>query len=308
MHIPVLANEVVSLLNLKMDGIYVDGTVGDGGHAESILPQLNLKGGRLIGIDRDASAIRCAGQRLKKYENILTLTQGNFGKVESILLKLRIEKVDGFLLDLGVSSSQLDNPKRGFSFRFEGPLDMRMQERSSVTASHLVNNLPSRELSSILRKFGEERLAGLIVKAIVKYRKKRKIETTTQLAGIITDVIPSGKRRAHPATKTFQALRIAVNNELELLQDGLESGLKSLKSGGRLVIISYHSLEDRIVKHTFLRWMRSCHCPSSFPVCCCGGDKKMVKILTATPLSPSEEEVAKNPRSRGAKLRAVEKL
>jgi 16S rRNA (cytosine1402-N4)-methyltransferase len=308
MHIPVLSSEVVKLFNLKRDGIYVDGTVGDGGHAEAILLQLNLKKGKLIGIDRDANAIRCAGQRLKKYENILTLIQGNFEKIEDILLKLRIEKVDGFLLDLGISSSQLDNPKRGFSFRAEGPLDMRMQEENSVTASYLVNNLPPRELSSILRKFGEERLAGLIVKAIVRYRKKRKIETTTQLAGIITDVIPLGKRKTHPATKTFQALRIAVNDELKLLQDGLESGLKILKSGGRLIIISYHSLEDRIVKHTFLRWARSCHCPSSFPVCCCGDDKKMVKILTTTPLLPSEDEVAKNPRSRGAKLRAVERL
>ena len=306
MHIPVLVNEVVKLLDLKRDGIYVDGTVGDGGHAEAILLQLN--GGRLIGIDRDANAIRYAGQRLKKYENILTLIQGNFGKIESILLKLRVEKVDGFLLDLGVSSSQLDSPKRGFSFRFEGPLDMRMQEGSSVTASHLVNNLSSRELASILRKFGEERLAGLIAKNIVRYRKKRKIETTAQLAGIIVDVIPLGKRRTHPATKTFQALRIAVNNELGLLQDGLESGLKSLKSGGRLVIISYHSLEDRIVKHTFLRWARSCHCPSSFPVCCCGGEKKMVNILTSTPVYPSEEEITKNPRSRGAKLRVAERL
>ncbi|MBT9131843.1 16S rRNA (cytosine(1402)-N(4))-methyltransferase RsmH [candidate division NPL-UPA2 bacterium Unc8] len=306
MHVPVLVNEIVKLLNLKKDGIYVDGTVGDGGHAEAILRQLG-SGGRLIGIDRDASAIRCAGQRLKKYKDILTLVHGNFRKVESILPKLGIEKVDGFLLDLGVSSSQLSNPKRGFSFRLEGPLDMRMQEGSSVTASHLVNNFSSRELASILRKFGEERLAGLIVKAIVKYRKKRKIETTTQLARIISGVIPLRKRRTHPATKTFQALRIAVNNELELLQGGLESGLKFLKSGGRFVVISYHSLEDRIVKHTFLGWARSCHCPSSFPVCCCGSEEKIVKILSSL-IRPSREEVVRNPRSRGAKLRIVERL
>ncbi len=306
MHVPVLVNEVVKLLNLKKDGIYVDGTIGDGGHSEAILRQLG-SGGRLIGIDRDASAIRYTEQRLKKHKDILTLVQGNFGNVESILLKLGIEKMDGFLLDIGVSSSQLSDPKRGFSFRLEGPLDMRMQEGSSVMASHLVNNFSSQELVSILRKFGEERLAGLIVKAIVKYRKKGRIETTTQLAGIITGVIPLWKRKTHPATKTFQALRIAVNNELGLLQDGLESGIKLLKSGGRLVVISYHSLEDRIVKHTFLRWTRSCHCPSSFPVCCCGGEKKVVKIIS-TLIRPSREEVAENPRSRGAKLRVVERL
>ena len=305
-HIPVLVKEVVRLLDLKRGGIYVDGTVGDGGHAEVILSQ--LREGRLIGIDRDADAISYARQRLKKYENILTLIQGNFGKIEDILLKLRIEKVDGFLLDLGVSSSQLDNPKRGFSFRFEGPLDMRMEKEGLLTAFQLVNNLSSRELASILRRFGEEKLAGLVAKNIVKHRKKKKIETTTQLAEIIGEVIPSGKRKTHPATKTFQALRIAVNNELDLLQDGLEGGLKFLKSSGRFVIISYHSLEDRIVKHTFLKWARSCHCPPSLPVCCCGGKKEMVKILTSTPIGPSKDEMDRNPRSRGAKLRAVERL
>lgn len=305
-HIPVLLKEVVKLLHCRPGGVYVDCTLGEGGHAEAILEQLG-KEGRLIGIDRDGEAIKVAEQRLKKYGSSCSLVRDNFKNLTRILKNFNIREVDGIFFDLGVSSLQLDSPERGFSFRFDTPLDMRLDRRTSLTAFHLVNNLSQEELKGIFKDYGEERWAGRIAKLIVARRKCEPIKTTGQLVRIVEEAIPRQRGRIHPATRTFQALRIAVNGELESLREGLKKGIKVLRSGGRMGVISYHSLDDRIVKGTFQGWFKSCQCPPRWPVCRCGG-KKVVIMVTKGAVRPSEEEILANPRSRSARLRVVEKI
>ncbi|MCK4261780.1 16S rRNA (cytosine(1402)-N(4))-methyltransferase RsmH [bacterium] len=307
-HIPVLVKEALRFLNCRPGGIYVDCTVGEGGHAKAMLERLGGQG-KLIGIDQDGEAIKRTAERLKKYRN-LTLIQDNFRNLSPLLKKLALHapRVDGLLFDLGVSSLQLDSPERGFSFRFE-PLDMRMDTRisSTATAAHLVNRLSREELIKILKEFGEERWARRISKLIVERRKEEPIRTAGQLVEIIKEAIPRLGGRIHPATRTFQALRIAVNQELEALKEGLEGGIKVLSSGGRICIISYHSLEDRLVKEQLKRWANPCQCPPRWPVCRCQG-KPVLRILTKGPVRPGQEEILRNPRSRSAKLRAGEKI
>ncbi len=304
-HVPVLLKEVVRLLRCRPGGVYVDCTLGGGGHAEAILGQLG-KEGRLIGIDRDGEAIKIAAERLKKYGSSCCLVRDNFKNLTGILKNLNLQEVDGIFFDLGVSSPQLDNPERGFSFRFDALLDMRADRRTSLTASHLVNNSSQEDLERILRDFGEERWARRIAKLIVARRKDEPIKTTAQLVGIVEEVLPYRRGRIHPATRTFQALRIAVNGELEALREGLEEGIKLLKPGGRMGVISYHSLEDRIVKQVFQEWAKACHCPPRWPLCRCEG-KKVALRVTKGALKPGEEETLANPRSRSARLRVVEK-
>lgn len=300
-----LVREAVEFLNCQSVGIYVDCTVGEGGHAEAILKRLGGEG-RLVGVDQDGEAIKRTGQRLNKYRN-LTLVQDNFTNLSLVLKKLSLPQVDGLLFDLGLSSLQLDSPERGFSFLFDGPLDMRMDRSTSFSAAHLVNALSKKELTRILGEFGEERWAGRISSLIVEKRKARPIRTTNQLVKIIRESVPWQGRRIHPATRTFQALRIAVNQELPALREGLEDGIKVLRSGGRICIISYHSLEDRLVKEQFNRGANPCQCPPRWPVCQCQR-KPVLRILTKSPVRPTEEEILRNPRSRSAKLRAGEKI
>ena len=305
-HIPVLLKEVVRLFRCRPTGMYVDCTLGAGGHAEAILEQLG-KEGILIGIDRDGEAIKVAAERFKKYGFSCRLVQDNFKNLTAILKSFNLQEVDGIFFDLGVSSSQLDNPERGFSFRFDALLDMRADRRASLTASHLVNNSSQEDLERILRDFGEERWARRIAKLIVARRKNKPIKTTAQLVGIVEEALPYKRGKIHPATRTFQALRIAVNGELEALREGLEEGIKLLRPGGRMGVISYHSLEDRIVKGTFQEWAKACHCPPRWPLCCCGG-KKVALRVTKGVLKPGEEEILANPRSRSARLRVAEKI
>lgn len=306
-HIPVLVKEALQFLNCQPGGIYVDCTVGEGGHAQAILEQLGGEG-KLVGIDQDREAIHRTTERLKRYSN-LALIQDNFKNLSIILKKLALPatQVDGLLFDLGVSSLQLDSPERGFSFRFDTPLDMRMDRSTSSTAAHLVNSLSREELTKILKEFGEERWARKISNLIVEKRKARPIRTTNQLVKIIEEAIPRLGGRIHPATRTFQALRIAVNQELKDLKEGLEEGIKVLSSGGRICIISYHSLEDRLTKEQLKRWAKPCQCPPRWPVCRCQG-KPVLRMLTKGPVRPTEEEILRNPRSRSAKLRAGEKI
>ncbi len=305
-HIPVLLKEVVKFLHCQPGGVYVDCTLGEGGHAEAILEQLG-KEGKLIGIDQDEEAIKAAGQRLKKYGSSCNLVRDNFKNLRNILKNFDLREVDGILFDLGVSSPQLDNPERGFSFRFDTSLDMRMDRRNPLTASYLVNNLSQEKLEEIIRDFGEERWARRIAELIVVRRKCEPVNTTGQLVRIVEEAIPHRRRRIHPATRTFQALRMVVNEELEVLREGLEKGIKLLRSGGRMGVISYHSLDDRIVKGIFQKWARTCRCPPQWPVCRCSG-KKVVVMVTKGVVRPGEEEVLENRRSRSARLRVVEKI
>jgi len=305
-HIPVLLKEVVKLLNCRAGGIYVDCTLGEGGHAEAILEQLG-KEGRLIGIDQDEEAIKTAEKRLRRYGSSCSLVRDNFENLKKVLKKFNLREVDGIFFDLGVSSPQLDKPERGFSFRFDAPLDMRMDRRNSLTASHLVNNSSREELERIIKSFGEERWARRIAALIVIRRKCEQIKTTGQLVQIVEEAVPHRRRKIHPATQTFQALRIAVNRELEALRKGLNKGIEMLRPGGRIGVISYQSLDDRIVKGTFQEWARACRCPSRWPVCCCDGKKVAIKVTKGV-VRPGEEEILTNPRSRSAKLRVIEKI
>ena len=305
-HIPVLLKEVAKLLRCQPGGIYIDCTVGPGGHAEAILGQLGRKG-ILIGIDRDEEAIQAAGERLKKYDSSCRLVRDNFKNLTVILKNFNLREVDGIFFDLGVSSLQLDNPERGFSFRFDAPLDMRLDRRASLTASHLVNNSSGEELERIFRDFGQERWARRIARLIIARRKDEPIKTTGQLVRLVEEAIPHRRGKIHPATRTFQALRIAVNGELEALREGLEKGIKLLRPGGKLAVISYHSLDDGIVKRTFQGWFKACLCPPRWPVCCCGA-KKVARRVTRGAVRPSEEEILTNPRSRSARLRVAEKI
>lgn len=307
-HKSVLLEETIENLNIKPDGIYVDGTLGGAGHAYEIAKQLSDKG-RLIGIDQDADAIEEAKRRLDEYKNKVIIARNNYCNMKEELQKLGIEGVDGILLDLGVSSFQLDTPQRGFTYREEdAPLDMRMDQRNNQTAKDIVNSYSEKELYRIIRDFGEDRFAKNIAKHIVAARKEKEIETTGELIGIIRASIPMRVQATggHPAKRTFQAIRIELNRELEVLQDTLDEMIELLNEDGRICIITFHSLEDRIVKTIFKKNENPCTCPSDFPVCVCG-KKAKGKVITRKPILPSEEEQEVNKRSKSAKLRVFEK-
>lgn len=304
-HKPVLLEETIDALNIKPDGIYVDGTAGGGGHSSEILKRLSPNG-RLISIDQDPDAIEAVTERLKDYKNSI-ICKGNFSDVVSIVNGLGIESIDGIMLDIGVSSRQLDTPERGFSFHYDAPLDMRMSQ-SGASAYDLVNQLSYEQLVKIISRYGEERFAKQITRAIIREREKQPIATTLQLAEIIKAAVPAAKRReGHPARQTFQALRIAVNGELDRLEEGLQGGFELLKPGGRMAVITFHSLEDRIVKRAMAKWCTGCTCPKDFPVCVCG-NKPKAELALRKPVEASEKELSENPRARSARLRAVTKL
>lgn len=307
-HIPVLLKEVLAYLRPQGDRIYLDGTVGGGGHAWQIL-KASSPTGVLVGIDLDLEAMRIARERLSPLEGRFTLIQGSFEELKAILARLGIERVHGVLFDLGASSFQLKEPERGFSFREEGPLDMRMDQGKRLTAAELVNALSEEELKELISMYGEERWAGRIARSICQARARKPLTSTRELAEIVAAAIPRTchPRRIHPATKTFQSLRIAVNGELESLVRSLEDAVDVLSTGGRICVISFHSLEDRLVKHTFRKLEKGCICPPFFPTCRCGKGSSL-KLLTRHPLTPSAEELERNPSSRSAKLRAAERI
>lgn len=303
-HKSVLLNESIDGLNIKPEGIYVDGTAGGGGHSYCIASK--LKGGRLIAIDQDPDAIEAASERLSCFENV-TVVRSNFSNIKGVLMSLGIAKVDGVLLDIGVSSWQLDSAERGFSYHYEAPLDMRMS-KEGTSAYDLVNGCEGGELMRILSVYGEEKFARSIVRAIEKARALKPIETTTELADIVRQAYPAkARQKGHPARKTFQALRIAVNGELDRLREGLQNSFDVLNRDGRLAVITFHSLEDRIVKRTMADWCIGCTCPKDFPVCVCG-NKPKAELVTRKPIEPSENELAENNRARSAKLRVCRKL
>lgn len=308
-HYSVLLNETIENLNIKPDGIYVDGTLGGGGHAYQVASRLSEKG-RLIGIDQDADAIAAAGERLKEFGDKITIIRSNYANMKEELHRIGVEKVDGIVLDLGVSSFQLDTPERGFTYRDENaPLDMRMDDRQSLTAKDIVNGYSEMDLYRIIRDYGEDKFAKNIAKHIVQERAKKPIETTGELTEIIRASIPMKVQvtGGHPAKRTFQAIRIGLNKELEVLQNNLDDMIDLLNPGGRICIITFHSLEDRIVKTNFKRNENPCTCPSDFPVCVCG-KKSKGKVVTRKPILPSEEELEVNSRSKSAKLRVFERV
>ena len=307
-HTSVLLNETIEGLKIKPDGIYVDGTLGGGGHSFEIAKRLN-DNGRLIGIDQDEAAILAAGERLKDFGDKVTSVRSNYRNALSVLHDLGIEKIDGMMLDLGVSSYQLDTQERGFSYRYDAPLDMRMDLRQTLTAKDIVNGYSETELFHIIRDYGEDRFAKNIAKHIVMARAKKPIETTGELNEIIRAAIPAKMRAegGHPSKRTYQAIRIECNKELEVLKESLEELIGILNPGGRLCIITFHSLEDRIVKTAFKKAENPCTCPPSFPVCVCG-KKSQGKVITGKPVLPCEEEMESNPRSKSAKLRIFEKI
>lgn len=303
-----MAEEVLNFLEPHDGGIYLDGTLGGGGHARLILEAASPDG-ILIGLDRDAAALDAARKNLVAFGDRAILRQGNFSAMDTHLDLLGIDLLDGILLDLGVSSYQLDSPERGFSFREDGPLDMRMNPAEGVSAATVVAEAEVGELKRIFREYGEERWAGKIARAIVSDRDQAPFETTLQLAELVSRVVPAGRgpQRIHPATRIFQALRIHVNGELDSLRAGLDAAWQRLKVGGRLVVISFHSLEDRMVKQTFRTLATGCICPPRFPVCVCG-HKPAVRVMTRKAVRATENEILSNPRSRSAVLRAMEKL
>ena len=308
-HYSVLLNETIENLNIKPDGIYADGTLGGGGHAYQVASRLSEKG-RLIGIDQDADAITAAGERLKEFGDKITIIRSNYANMKEELHRIGVEKVDGIVLDLGVSSFQLDTPERGFTYRDENaPLDMRMDDRQSLTAKDIVNGYSEMDLYRIIRDYGEDKFAKNIAKHIVQERAKKPIETTGELTEIIRASIPMKVQvtGGHPAKRTFQAIRIELNKELEVLQNNLDDMIDLLNPGGRICIITFHSLEDRIVKTNFKRNENPCTCPSDFPVCVCG-KKSKGKVVTRKPILPSEEELEVNSRSKSAKLRVFERV
>lgn len=308
-HYSVLLNETIENLNIKPDGIYVDGTLGGGGHAYQVASRLSEKG-RLIGIDQDADAIAAAGERLKEFGDKITIIRSNYANMKEEIHRIGVEKVDGIVLDLGVSSFQLDTPERGFTYRDENaPLDMRMDDRQSLTAKDIVNGYSEMDLYRIIRDYGEDKFAKNIAKHIVQERAKKPIETTGELTEIIRASIPMKVQvtGGHPAKRTFQAIRIELNKELEVLQNNLDDMIDLLNPGGRICIITFHSLEDRIVKTNFKRNENPCTCPSDFPVCVCG-KKSKGKVVTRKPILPSEEELEVNSRSKSAKLRVFERV
>lgn len=304
-HKSILLNEVINSLNIKADGIYADGTLGGGGHSYEIAKRLSDKG-RLIGIDQDEAAIKAAGERLKEFtdKGIATIVRDNYRNIKAVLRELGIESVDGILLDLGVSSYQFDEADRGFSYRYNAPLDMRMDQRSQLSAKEIVNGYSEADLFRILRDYGEEKFAKNIAKHIVLARADKPIETTFELNEIIKESIPAKMRagKGHPSKQTFQAIRIECNRELDVLKEALEDMISLLKPDGRLAIITFHSLEDRMVKNKFKDLANPCICPPSFPVCTCNR-KPLGETLTRKPILPGEEEMEENPRSKSAKLR-----
>lgn len=304
-HISVLLNECIDNLNIRPDGIYVDGTMGGGGHSLEIAKRLTT--GRLICIDQDPNAHEAAGKRLAEYKDRITFVRDNFGNIKSILDSLGIEKIDGMLLDIGVSSHQLDEAERGFSYQQDAPLDMRMNPDRPFSAYDVVNGYDEDELDRVIFTYGEERWARRIAQFIVKAREAKPIETTGELVDIIKKAVPKGARKdgPHPAKRTFQAIRIEVNGELEVLQRAIDDVAARLVVGGRLCIITFHSLEDRIVKEAFRKQENPCICPPQFPVCVCG-KKPLGRVITRKPILPSKEELEENPRSRSAKLRVLE--
>ena len=306
-HISVLLNECLEGLSIKKNGIYVDCTLGGAGHSSHILEKLSSEG-TLIGIDQDNDALRAAKEKLKNYSNV-KYVHNNFYNIDSILTSLNIPKVDGILMDLGVSSYQLDEGERGFSYMKDAPLDMRMDRDREFSAYEVVNTYSEEDLYRIIRDYGEEKFAKKIAKFIVDKRADKPIETTLELVDIIKAAIPAKARREgpHPAKRTFQAIRIEVNGELAILNKAIEDGVEHLNKGGRMAIITFHSLEDRIVKLKYRELANPCTCPKEFPVCICG-KKPLVKIISRKAIEPSKEEVEKNPRSRSAKLRILEKL
>lgn len=307
-HTSVLLEEAVEQLHIRPDGIYVDGTLGGGGHSLEICRRLSEKG-RLVGIDQDADAVAAAGERLSEYADRVTIVRSNYAQMAQVLDGLSIGKVDGILLDLGVSSFQLDTPKRGFTYRVEdAPLDMRMDDRQQMTAKDIVNGYSEMELFRIIRDYGEDRFAHNIAKRIVRQRELGPIETTGQLNEIIRGAIPKKVQAAggHPSKRTYQALRIELNHELDVLQDNLDEMIGRLKEHGRICVITFHSLEDRIVKSSFKKNENPCTCPSSFPVCVCN-KKPKGRVVTRKPILPSEEEMERNSRSKSAKLRVFER-
>lgn len=318
-HIPVLRNEILHYLQPNSDGLYVDGTIGLGGHSICILKK-SSPSGRLIGIDMDEAALAVTKKRLRSFKDRFTLIYGNFAELQSLLNSCGINEVDGVLLDLGVSSLQLDTPDRGFSFQTMGPLDMRMDMQLSTSAAKIVNESTSEELSQIFKEYGEERYAKQIAQQIVDVRKNTPIRTTIQLAEIVVKVYSykvkytkdklkrlNRENMIHPATRVFQALRIEVNRELQNLSQGLDAAISVLKSGGQLCVISFHSLEDRIVKQKFRHYAKNCICSPKTPVCICQHEK-LLDIVTNKPLLPSQEEIDANPRSRSAKLRVATRM
>lgn len=306
-HKSVLLEETIRNLKVKPDGIYVDGTLGGGGHAYEVCRQLSAKGS-LIGIDQDEAAIEAAGERLQEFGDIVTIIRSNYCNMKKELQKIGVSSVDGIVLDLGVSSFQLDNAERGFTYREDVPLDMRMDRRGSRTAKDIVNTYTENELYRVLRDYGEEKFAKKIARNICTARMDKPIETTGELIELIKQSIPMKMRAVggHPAKKTFQAIRIELNQELEVLRNSLDDMIELLNDGGRICIITFHSLEDRIVKTNFKRNENPCTCPPDFPVCVCG-KKPMGKVITRKPILPDEEEIAVNKRSKSAKLRVFER-
>jgi 16S rRNA (cytosine1402-N4)-methyltransferase len=305
-HYSVMLRETIENLNIKENGLYVDGTLGGGGHAFEVCKRLT--GGHFYGIDQDDAAICAAGERLAVYGDMVTIIRNNYCNMKAALAEIGVTKVDGIVLDLGVSSYQLDTEERGFSYRFDAQLDMRMDRRQTLTAKDIVNNYSEMELFRIIRDYGEDTFAKNIAKHIVKARENKEIETTGELNEIIKAAIPAKMRQnGHPSKKTFQAIRIECNRELEVLKNALEDLVDLLNPGGRLCIITFHSLEDRIVKNAFRKYENPCTCPAEFPICVCGAKAKG-RVITKKPILPSKEELELNSRSKSAKLRVFEKI
>lgn len=307
-HYSVLLQETIEKLNIRPDGIYVDGTLGGAGHASQVAARLSDQG-RLIGMDQDADAIRAAGERLLKFGSRITIIRSNYANMKDELHAIGVDHVDGIVLDLGVSSFQLDTPERGFTYRdADAPLDMRMDDRQAFSAADIVNEYSEMDLYRIIRDYGEDKFAKNIAKHIARERQKKRIETAGELTEIIRAAIPMKVQMTggHPAKRTFQAIRIELNHELEVLQNGLDAMIELLNPGGRICVITFHSLEDRIVKTIFKRNEHSCTCPSDFPVCICGNISKG-KVITRKPILPGERELEENSRSKSAKLRVFER-
>lgn len=306
-HIPVMLNEVITYLDLRQGGTYIDCTLGGGGHTSEIIKKIQ-PGGRVIGIDQDPNALQAAQNRLAMYKDRITFVHSNFYRLKDIVQENEVGEADGVLFDLGVSSHQLDEGDRGFSYMHDAPLDMRMNPQDKVTAENLVNELEEQELARIIKEYGEERWAKRIARFIVENRQSKRIGTTGELVGIIKKAVPAGARREgpHPAKRTFQALRIAVNDELNRFAQTLRDTVDILKPGGRVCVISFHSLEDRITKEVFRDLAKDCICPPELPVCRCN-KQKQVDIITSKPVLPGAQEIEDNPRARSAKLRAARK-
>ena len=306
-HYSVLLNECMSGLDIKPDGIYVDGTAGGAGHSAEIAKRLD--GGRLIAIDQDETAVAVATQRLNALQKNTTVVRSNFCEIAAVCKELGVDGIDGVLLDLGVSSYQLDTAERGFSYSADAPLDMRMDNRKTLSAYEVVNTYSEQALKKILFDYGEERFAPQIAAAIVRERNKKPIESTAELSDIVKYAIPSAAREGghHPAKRSFQAIRIEVNAELDVIEPAIRDAVAMLNRGGRIAIITFHSLEDRIVKQTFASLAAGCTCPKEFPICVCG-NKPKVKVITKKPILPSSRELEENPRSRSAKLRIAQKI